>query len=79
MVSAMDKLMAKLPIENNIPTTGKAETRMSIEIGTYQVDHVVRPLRDASHKTRVTENGRLNIWRLKERIEDGSLLPRFVH
>jgi len=58
MIPIMEKLPTKLPVENNIPTTGKAETRMSIEIGTYQVDHVVRPLRDASHKTMVRENGK---------------------
>jgi len=58
MISTMDQLMAKLPVGNNIPTAGKAEIRMSIEIGTYHVDHVVRPLRDASHKTMVSENGK---------------------
>ena len=51
----------------------------SMAIGTSHVDLEVRPLREASHKTIVAENGKYDACKTNDKIVEGTPLVRLDH
>ena len=58
---------------------GKVEAMTIMEIGTSHVDIEVRPLRDASHKTIVTANGKRVAWKTNATTVNLTPLVKLVH